>query len=106
MPSVAWAAEQHPLSPSEAPYKLHTKTPHYSMSSARDNAEAPQGTAAASVSASTHSPGSGLAAALVVFARLPVPGRVKTRLAAGVGADAACTWYQACAHHAIEQAAG
>ncbi|PNW87026.1 hypothetical protein CHLRE_02g105700v5 [Chlamydomonas reinhardtii] len=76
------------------------------MSSARDNAEAPQGTAAASVSASTHSPGSGLAAALVVFARLPVPGRVKTRLAAGVGADAACTWYQACAHHAIEQAAG
>ncbi|KAG2436365.1 hypothetical protein HXX76_006672 [Chlamydomonas incerta] len=42
---------------------------------------------------------------LVVFARLPVPGRVKTRLAAGVGADAACTWYRACAHHAIDQAA-
>ncbi|KAG2484761.1 hypothetical protein HYH03_016415 [Edaphochlamys debaryana] len=44
---------------------------------------------------------------LVVFARLPVPGRVKTRLAAGagVGPDGACDFYRACAMHALTQAA-
>ncbi|KAG2454548.1 hypothetical protein HYH02_000393 [Chlamydomonas schloesseri] len=58
-----------------------------------------------SAAAPAAAPPGGLDKALVVFARLPVPGRVKTRLAAGLGADAACTWYRACAHHAIEQAA-
>jgi hypothetical protein len=43
--------------------------------------------------------------AIVVFARLPVPGQVKTRLAKGVGADAARDWYAAAAELAIAQAA-
>lgn len=40
-------------------------------------------------------------ACLVIFARLPVPGRVKTRLAASVGAADACELYRACAQNAI-----
>ena len=40
-------------------------------------------------------------ASLVVFARLPVPGRVKTRLAASVGPEAACRFYKACAEHVM-----
>lgn len=41
---------------------------------------------------------------LVLFARLPVPGRAKTRLAAGVGAEGAAGFYKACAEHAFAQA--
>lgn len=43
--------------------------------------------------------------ALVIFARLPVPGKVKTRLAAAVGNAAACTFYKAAAEHALQEAA-
>jgi len=43
---------------------------------------------------------------LVVFGRLPVPGRVKTRLAAGIGVEAACTFYRACCEHVLLQTAG
>jgi hypothetical protein len=35
--------------------------------------------------------------ALVVFARLPVPGKAKTRLAVGVGPEAAAGFYKLCA---------
>ena len=42
--------------------------------------------------------------ALIVFARLPVLGKVKTRLAAGVGTEAACEFYKACAEHVIQEA--
>ena len=42
--------------------------------------------------------------AVIIFARLPVPGKVKTRLAAGVGADRACSFYSACAAHIFSQA--
>jgi hypothetical protein len=38
---------------------------------------------------------------ILVFARLPVPGRVKSRLAAGVGPEAACSFYAACASHTL-----
>ena len=41
--------------------------------------------------------------AVVVFARLPRPGLVKTRLAAGVGPEAAARFYQHCAEAAIAQ---
>lgn len=41
---------------------------------------------------------------LVLFARLPVPGRAKTRLAAGVGAEEAAAFYTACAEHVVAQA--
>ncbi len=64
--------------------------------------------AKASCSGGQHDPDAGgvaPSAALVVFARLPVPGRVKTRLAAGVGPQAACDFYAACAQHAFAQAA-
>lgn len=37
--------------------------------------------------------------------RLPVPGRVKTRLAAGVGPQAACDFYAACAGYTLQLAA-
>lgn len=43
--------------------------------------------------------------AICVFARLPVPGRVKTRLAAGVGPESACDFYRACLDHTLHQAA-
>jgi glycosyltransferase A (GT-A) superfamily protein (DUF2064 family) len=39
-------------------------------------------------------------AVIVVFARLPVAGKVKTRLAAGVGPEAAAAFYKLCAEHA------
>ena len=38
---------------------------------------------------------------ILVFARLPVPGRVKSRLAAGVGPEAACSFYATCASHTL-----
>ncbi len=43
-------------------------------------------------------------ASVIVFARLPVPGQVKTRLAASVGPDAACAFYQACSELTIQEA--
>lgn len=43
---------------------------------------------------------------VIVFARAPVAGRVKTRLAAEVGADVALRTYEALARCAIEAAAG
>mmetsp|Transcript_14809 Transcript_14809/g.31820 ORF Transcript_14809/g.31820 Transcript_14809/m.31820 type:complete len:224 (+) Transcript_14809:46-717(+) len=42
-------------------------------------------------------------ASLVVFARLPVPGKVKTRLAAGIGPEGACEFYRACAEHVLRE---
>mmetsp|Transcript_7911 Transcript_7911/g.13691 ORF Transcript_7911/g.13691 Transcript_7911/m.13691 type:complete len:223 (-) Transcript_7911:307-975(-) len=42
-------------------------------------------------------------ASLVVFARLPVPGKVKTRLAAGVGPERACDFYRACSEHIVRE---
>eukprot|EP00959_Pyramimonas_sp_CCMP1952_P331198 6935640-Pyramimonas_sp.AAC.1 len=42
-------------------------------------------------------------ACLVVFARLPVPGKVKTRLAAGVGPERACDFYRACSEHIMRE---
>ena len=39
----------------------------------------------------------------LVFGRYPAPGRVKTRLAAGTGADAACAFYSACLAHTVSQ---
>eukprot|EP00898_Chlorokybus_atmophyticus_P009026 jgi/Chlat1/9124/Chrsp97S08426 len=44
------------------------------------------------------------AAVLVVFARLPVAGRVKTRLAAGIGGEAAKEVYRACAEKTVKEA--
>lgn len=44
--------------------------------------------------------------AVVVFARLPVPGQVKTRLAAAVGIDAAALFYRRCAERVIAALAG
>ncbi|MBU3741143.1 MAG: glycosyltransferase [Candidatus Kapabacteria bacterium] len=38
---------------------------------------------------------------LVVFAKAPFPGRVKTRLAASIGDEAACSWYRRCAEHVV-----
>ena len=38
---------------------------------------------------------------IIVFGRLPRPGRVKTRLAASIGPEAACAFYKACAEHII-----
>lgn len=37
--------------------------------------------------------------AVIVFARYPHPGRVKTRLAASIGDEAAAAFYKACAEH-------
>lgn len=39
-------------------------------------------------------------AVVVAFARLPVPGQVKTRLAAGIGPEPAAAFYKLCAEHA------
>lgn len=44
--------------------------------------------------------------AITVFAKLPLPGLVKTRLARGVGPAAAACFYRACATHILRQAAG
>lgn len=43
--------------------------------------------------------------AVVAFCRLPVPGQVKTRLAAGVGNTLASTLYQSCSEQVIQRAA-
>ncbi|KAF5830260.1 nucleotide-diphospho-sugar transferase [Dunaliella salina] len=37
-----------------------------------------------------------------IFVRFPAPGKVKTRLAAGVGPAAACAFYRACASYTIQ----
>jgi len=39
-----------------------------------------------------------------VFVRFPTPGKVKTRLAAGVGPVAACAFYRACANYTMQLA--
>ncbi|GJP81353.1 hypothetical protein CLOP_g11515 [Closterium sp. NIES-67] len=39
--------------------------------------------------------------AAMIFVRRPVPGRVKTRLAAAVGPEAACDFYRACCEHVV-----
>lgn len=44
------------------------------------------------------------AAAVLIFVRAPERGRVKTRLAAGIGAEAALRVYTRLAHHAVAQA--
>ena len=46
----------------------------------------------------------GMDAAIVIFARHPTPGRVKTRLAKGTGDEAAAHFYRACAEHVIGEA--
>lgn len=44
---------------------------------------------------------------VIVFARLPVEGKAKTRLAKTLGSAAAATdFYRACAEHAFRQAGG
>ena len=43
-------------------------------------------------------------AAAIIFLRAPVPGRAKTRLAAGVGAVAAAEFYRCCAERIVSQA--
>jgi hypothetical protein len=43
---------------------------------------------------------------LVVFARYPELGKVKTRLAAGTSKEGALAFYKACAEHVFRQAAG
>lgn len=42
--------------------------------------------------------------AIALFVRHPTPGKVKTRLAAGIGDRAAAEFYAECAQHAVEQA--
>lgn len=44
-------------------------------------------------------------ASLTLFVKDPVPGTVKTRLAAGIGPDAAAAFYRACAERAVAVAA-
>ncbi|CAI5484102.1 unnamed protein product [Closterium sp. Yama58-4] len=44
--------------------------------------------------------------AVMIFVKRPAPGRVKTRLAAGVGADAACAFYRACCEHVVTRVVG
>ncbi|MBS3763298.1 MAG: TIGR04282 family arsenosugar biosynthesis glycosyltransferase, partial [Planctomycetes bacterium] len=41
---------------------------------------------------------------LTVFARFPEPGKVKTRLAEGIGESAACSFYRACAERTFRRA--
>ncbi len=43
--------------------------------------------------------------ALIIFARLPQPGRAKTRLAAALGDDFAADFYRRCAEHVLHQTA-
>eukprot|EP01065_Artemidia_motanka_P030189 TRINITY_DN36203_c0_g1_i1.p1 TRINITY_DN36203_c0_g1~~TRINITY_DN36203_c0_g1_i1.p1 ORF type:complete len:258 (+),score=76.73 TRINITY_DN36203_c0_g1_i1:81-776(+) len=43
--------------------------------------------------------------ALIAFARLPVPGKVKTRLAKGVGPEGAAQFYKLCAERVLSEAA-
>jgi glycosyltransferase A (GT-A) superfamily protein (DUF2064 family) len=42
------------------------------------------------------------AAVVTVFVKLPLPGFVKTRLAAGVGAERAAEFYRACAERTVD----
>ncbi|HZV12111.1 MAG TPA: TIGR04282 family arsenosugar biosynthesis glycosyltransferase [Candidatus Kapabacteria bacterium] len=42
---------------------------------------------------------------LLIFARYPTPGKVKTRLAATLGADRAATFYRACAEYIFQECA-
>lgn len=44
--------------------------------------------------------------AIIAFARAPVVGKVKTRLAAGVGQEGALEVYKACAAHVLAEASG
>ena len=44
-----------------------------------------------------------VAAEIAIFARLPVAGKVKTRLAAGVGFEKAASIYKACAEHILSE---
>lgn len=44
------------------------------------------------------------AVSLIAFARLPVPGKVKTRLAASCGPQAACDFYSASLVHCLQEA--
>ena len=44
--------------------------------------------------------------AIIVFARHPTPGQVKTRLAAGVGNDGAARFYKNCAEKVIQECLG
>jgi hypothetical protein len=43
-------------------------------------------------------------AAIVIFARHPTPGKVKTRLAKDTGGEAAAQFYKTCAEHVISRA--
>ena len=46
-----------------------------------------------------------VSAEIAVFARLPAAGKVKTRLAAGVGIEQAAYFYKACAEHIFSETA-
>ena len=43
--------------------------------------------------------------AVIAFARAPIPGKVKTRLAAGIGDAKACAFYAACAGRVLSEVA-
>jgi rSAM/selenodomain-associated transferase 1 len=43
---------------------------------------------------------------LIIFARLPTPGKVKTRLAKGLGEEAAAEFYKLCAEHVFRVSRG
>jgi|694.fasta_scaffold52413_2 rSAM/selenodomain-associated transferase 1 len=43
---------------------------------------------------------------LAVYVKAPLSGRVKTRLAATIGADDACVFYKACAEHVVRAVVG
>ncbi len=60
--------------------------------------------AAAAAPAANAAPPTAAPAALVIFARLPVPGRAKTRLAAGAGPAAAAELYRLCAERTFRAA--
>ena len=42
---------------------------------------------------------------VVAFARAPIPGTVKTRLAAGIGPEKSCEFYEACAGQVLKEVA-
>lgn len=50
------------------------------------------------------SAGSGSTTVLIIFCRLPVEGKVKTRLAASIGHAGACSFYRACCEHVLRTA--
>ncbi|CAI7733395.1 unnamed protein product [Closterium sp. NIES-53] len=58
-------------------------------------------TSEASAAASQAAEPLGAQQAVMIFVKRPAPGRVKTRLAAGVGANAACDFYRACCEHVV-----